>query len=145
MYVFSGLHCLLPKAATRVEVFCKKGILKNFINFIGKDLCWSLFLIKLQGWHLFWRTSANNCFCTALTPITLTYLFYFIFNTFFLIITATTVNIYQCLLLVQIQKASKNLNLVSHFHRSHFITVIFFSMFFLSLSVLFHLFCCCCS
>ena len=24
MYVFIGLHCLLPEAATRVEVFCKK-------------------------------------------------------------------------------------------------------------------------
>ena len=25
IYVFIGLHCLLPEAATRVEVFCKKG------------------------------------------------------------------------------------------------------------------------
>ena len=30
------------------EVFCKKSVLKNFANFIGKYLCWSLFLIKLQ-------------------------------------------------------------------------------------------------
>ena len=28
--------------------FCKKRILKNFANFIGKHLCWSLFWIKLQ-------------------------------------------------------------------------------------------------
>ena len=28
------------------EVFCKKGVLKNFAIFTGKDLCWSLFLIK---------------------------------------------------------------------------------------------------
>ena len=34
------------------EVFCKKGILKNFANFTGKHLCWSLFLIKLQAWRL---------------------------------------------------------------------------------------------
>ena len=27
-------------------VFYKKGVLKNFANFTGKDLCWSLFLIK---------------------------------------------------------------------------------------------------
>ena len=66
MYVFIGLHCLLPEAAIRVEVFCKKGVLKDFVNFIRKHLCWSLFLIKLQAWHLFWRTSANDCFCTAL-------------------------------------------------------------------------------
>ena len=30
------------------EVFCKENILKNFANFIGKHLCWILFLIKLQ-------------------------------------------------------------------------------------------------
>ena len=93
VYVFIGLHCLLPEAAIRVEVFCKKGVLKDFVNFIGKHLCWSLFLIKLQAWHLFWRTSANDCFCTALAPLIVTYPFYFIFSTFFLIITATTVNI----------------------------------------------------
>ena len=93
MYVFIGLHCLLPEAVIRVEVFCKKGVLKDFVNFIGKHLCWSLFLIKLQAWHLFWRTSANDCFCTALAPLIVTYPFYFIFSTFFLIITATTDNI----------------------------------------------------
>ena len=49
-----------------------------------------LFLIKLQTWHLFWRTSAKDCFCTAHTPLTVTYPFYFIFSTFFLIITVTT-------------------------------------------------------
>ena len=27
----------------------KQGVLKNFENFTGKQLCWSLFLIKLQG------------------------------------------------------------------------------------------------
>ena len=52
-------------------------------------------LIKLQSWHLFWRISANDYFCTALTPLTATYPFYFIFSTLFLIITATTVNIYN--------------------------------------------------
>ena len=30
------------------QVLCKKGVLKNFANFTGKHLCWSLFLIKLQ-------------------------------------------------------------------------------------------------
>ena len=49
VYVYIGLHCLLPKAAIRVEVFCKKGVLKDFVNFIGKHLCWSLFLINLQA------------------------------------------------------------------------------------------------
>ena len=31
------------------EVFCKKGVLKNFANFTGKHLCWSIFLIMLQA------------------------------------------------------------------------------------------------
>ena len=30
------------------ELFCKKGVLRNFANFTGKHLCWSLFLIELQ-------------------------------------------------------------------------------------------------
>ena len=33
------------------KVFYKKGVLKNFVNFTGKHLCWSLFLINLQAWR----------------------------------------------------------------------------------------------
>ena len=60
MYVFVGLHCLLPKAVIRVEVSCKKSVLKYLVNLIEKKLCWSLFFIKLQAWHLFWKTSTNE-------------------------------------------------------------------------------------
>ena len=28
----------------------RQGVLKNFANFTGKNLCWSLFLIKLEFW-----------------------------------------------------------------------------------------------
>ena len=65
--------------------FVKNGVFKNFTNFTGKYLCWSLFLTKLQvfrpatlllKWdsnigaflwqkHLFWRTSANDYFCIS--------------------------------------------------------------------------------
>ena len=31
------------------EVFCKKGVLKNFTNFTGKHSCWSIFLNKVSG------------------------------------------------------------------------------------------------
>ena len=31
------------------EVFCKKGVLKNFAKFSGKHLCQSLFLNKFAG------------------------------------------------------------------------------------------------
>ena len=65
----------------------KKGVLQNFANFTGKQLCWSLFSIKLQAlglvtllkrdfstgiflWnlrnfkeHRFWRTFSDDCFC----------------------------------------------------------------------------------
>ena len=34
-----------------LELFCKKGVLKNFINFIGKHQCWSLFLIELLAFR----------------------------------------------------------------------------------------------
>ena len=31
------------------EMFCKKGVLKNFTKFTGKDLCWSLFFNKVSS------------------------------------------------------------------------------------------------
>ena len=69
-----------------LEVYCKKGVLKNVANFTRKHLCWKLLLIKLQLWgpatlvkrgsntgvfqwylhqvseYIFWRTSANDSF-----------------------------------------------------------------------------------
>ena len=39
----SDVRKLLP------EVFYKTAVLKNFAVFIGKNLCWSLFLIKLHA------------------------------------------------------------------------------------------------
>ena len=58
----SGIYCwpshrflLRTPSKTRLkpqkqplELFCKKGVLRNFANFTGKHLCWSLFLIELQ-------------------------------------------------------------------------------------------------
>ena len=35
--------------SNRPEVFRKKGVLRNFAKVIGKHLCQSLFLIKLQA------------------------------------------------------------------------------------------------
>ena len=34
-----------------LELFWKKGVLKNFANFTWKHLCWSLFLIMLQAFR----------------------------------------------------------------------------------------------
>ena len=50
------------RSSSRPEVFCKKGILRNFAKFTGKHLCQSLFfnlvtgvrpatLLKVRLWH----------------------------------------------------------------------------------------------
>ena len=40
---------LLTVRSSHPEVFCKKGILRNFAKFTGKHLCRSLFLNKVAG------------------------------------------------------------------------------------------------
>ena len=35
--------------SSRPEVFCKKGVLRNFAKFTGKHLCQSLFFNKVAG------------------------------------------------------------------------------------------------
>ena len=64
-YFFSGefgiycwpSHRFLPRTPSKtrlkpqrqpLELFCKKGVLRNFENFTGKHLCWSFFLKELQ-------------------------------------------------------------------------------------------------
>ena len=46
--------CLFSKIIVEIqkqpsEVFCKKGVLKNFVKFTGKHLCQSLFSNKVAG------------------------------------------------------------------------------------------------
>ena len=36
-------------SSSRSEVFCKKGVLRNFVKFTGKHLCQSLFFNKVTG------------------------------------------------------------------------------------------------
>ena len=38
-----------PYRSSRPEVFCKKGVLRNFAKFTGKRLCQSLFFNKVAG------------------------------------------------------------------------------------------------
>ena len=35
--------------SSRLEVFCRKGVLRNFAKFMGKHLCQSLFFNKVPG------------------------------------------------------------------------------------------------
>ena len=38
-------------SSSRPQVFCKKGVLKNFVKFKGKDLCQGLFFNKVAGFR----------------------------------------------------------------------------------------------
>ena len=49
------IFCLLR--SSRSEVFCKKGVVRNFEKFIGKHLCQSLLFNKVAGLRL-----CNRCF-----------------------------------------------------------------------------------
>ena len=49
------------------QMFFKIGVFKNFANFTGKHLCWSLFLIKLESprpakWMGSWRFEIREIF-----------------------------------------------------------------------------------
>ena len=46
------------------QMFLKIGVLKNFENFTGKNLCWSLFLIKFQayGLQIYYKETPNFLF-----------------------------------------------------------------------------------
>ena len=77
VYVLICLHCLLLELATGVKRFIRKGALKNSVNLTENHLCWSLFLLNLEAWYPFWRRSLNDCFCTAIAPLAVTYLFYY--------------------------------------------------------------------
>ena len=88
--------------SSRLQMFFKVDVLKNFVIFAGKHLCWSYFLIKLQAWtspivlkrdsntgvflwilrnfseYLFWRTFANGYFCTSNHKVSSEYWAYFL-------------------------------------------------------------------
>ena len=110
-------HCYDSEAVDR-KCSIKKGVLRNFAKFSGKYLCQSLFFHKITGLRpatLLKKTLAQvfSCdFCKISK------------NTFYyrtpLMATSDYVNISDVCFLVQIEKTSKNLNLVSHFHWSHF-------------------------
>ena len=44
---------------SRQEVFCKKGVLRNFANFTRKHLCQSLFFNKVAGLSKAWTRYSN--------------------------------------------------------------------------------------
>ena len=42
-------NVVITDRSSRPEVFCKKGVLRNFAKFTGKHLCQSLFFNKVAG------------------------------------------------------------------------------------------------
>ena len=52
--LFISLYIYSSYRSSPLEVFCKKGVLKNFksSNIHWKHLCWTLFVIKLQRFSL---------------------------------------------------------------------------------------------
>ena len=51
--------------SSRPDVFCKKGVLRNFAKFTGKHLCQSLFFNKVAGLRpptLFKKRLWHRCF-----------------------------------------------------------------------------------
>ena len=56
-FLFCASEChyssaIAPAKSNPSQVLFKTGVLQNFVNFIGKHPCWSLFLIKLQAFGL---------------------------------------------------------------------------------------------
>ena len=77
------------------EVFCKKGVLRNFENFIGKHLCQSPFLMKLQAYACNFikkETLAQvfSCKCCKIPK-----------NTFFHRTPLVTVSVFPCCYVVK--------------------------------------------
>ena len=53
--------CNLVGTSSRSQMFFKIAVLKNFTHFTGKDLCWSLFLTKLQASRSVTLLKKNIC------------------------------------------------------------------------------------
>ena len=61
---FSFRKCCLSRNS-RPDVFCEKGVLRNFEKFTGKHLCQSLFFLKVAGSRpaiLLWKRTWRRCF-----------------------------------------------------------------------------------
>ena len=57
------MKCIMTNdRSSRPEVFCKKGGLTNSAKFIGRHLCQSLFLIKLQASGFIKKKDWHRCF-----------------------------------------------------------------------------------
>ena len=51
---------IIKHGSSRPEVFCKKGVLRNFAKFTGKHLCQGLFFNKVAGAYRKSRTRESG-------------------------------------------------------------------------------------
>ena len=105
VYVFIGFTLLLPKAAIRVEAFCKKRCSKIFRKFHRKTPVLESLFDKVASLTPILKNISQRLLlhCTCTTHSYLSVLLYI----------QHLLHHHHC---YQIQKVSKNLNLVSHFH-----------------------------
>ena len=59
--LLEGQYFFLYKSSQR-RCSVRKGVLRNFAKFTGKQLCQRLFFNKVAG-HRYYRTSLSDCFC----------------------------------------------------------------------------------
>ena len=66
----------LNKQRQPPEVLYKKAVLKNFAKFIGKHLCWSLFLLKVQAqaYNFIKKILQHRCFPVNIVKFLRTFL-----------------------------------------------------------------------
>ena len=69
IYIPEESACTLNSRSSLLEVFCKKGVLKNFSNFAGKHLCQSVFFNKVSGPRRFPVNFAKHLRLTVSTLI----------------------------------------------------------------------------
>ena len=55
-------HYFKTFRGSRSQMFFKIDDLGNFANFLGKHLCWSLFLIKFQAYNFIKKRLQQRCF-----------------------------------------------------------------------------------
>ena len=67
LHFFHVAHLFMFRSS-RLQMFFKKGVLKNIAIFTAKHLCWSLFLIKLQALGYF-LVNIAKCLTKLFTPL----------------------------------------------------------------------------
>ena len=60
----------------RLEVFCQKGVFKDFAKFTGKHLYWSFFLIKSEAWSPATLLKRRSCTSVLLWILRIFYTYF---------------------------------------------------------------------